>query len=122
MLFVLQEHFPAPRYIHSYAENDLDALLDMENKRLYPHEEIAAMQPLYDVCNAIAPNRYELENDIVEVEVLPPVTCGGLNLVRRITKTAKRAGGCIRFLDFDLGFEYMEKILDIIPAELEFWV
>ena len=91
----------------------------MENKRLYPHDEIAAMQPLYDVCNAIAPNRYELENDIVDLEVLPPVTCGGLNVVRRTTKTAKRAGGCIYFLDFDLCFEYMEKMLDIIPAELD---
>ena len=70
-------------------------------------------------CNAIAPNRYELENDIVDLEVLPPVTCGGLNLVRRTTKTAKSAGGCIHFLDFDLGFEYIEKMLDIIPAKLD---
>ena len=58
-------HFPAPRYIYSYAENNLNALLELENKHLYPHDEIAAMQPLSDVCNAIAPNRYELKNDIV---------------------------------------------------------
>ena len=101
-------HFPVPKYINSCVEGDLDALLDMEAKRLYPHDDIAAMQPLYTACYAIAPNRYEFENDIVDLEVLPPVMCGGLNVVHRTTKTAKKAGCCIHFLDFDLGFEYME--------------
>ena len=84
---------------------------------MYSHEEIHPFQYLYSYCGGIAPNRYETENDILELEVLPPTVCEGHNEVKRSTKTAKRAEGCIHYLYFDLGFEYMEQMLNVVPVE-----
>ena len=57
----------------------------------------------------LLPQTNETENDILELELLPPTVCSGTNKVRRSTKTVKRAGECVHYLYVDLGFEYMEQ-------------
>ena len=57
------------------------------------------------MCNAIAPNRYELETVIVDLKVLLPVVCGGPDLVRCSTKQLKEKDVAFTFWNFDLGFE-----------------
>ena len=88
----LSRHFPNSRYINSYAESNWMLVGDGDHIVMLYSQQIAAMQPLYDVCNAVAPNRYELKNHIVEVGMLPPVSCGGPNLVCHTLKAAKIAG------------------------------
>ena len=85
----LSRHFPNSMYINSYAENNWMLVGDGDHIVMLHSQQIAAMQPLYDVCNVVAPNRYELKNHIVEVGVLPSVSCGGLNFVRHTSKLLK---------------------------------
>ena len=42
--------------------------MEITAKVLNPYEKVLVKQPLYNAFNAIAPNRYELENDIIDVE------------------------------------------------------
>ena len=43
----------------------------------------------------------------MHLEVLHHVACNGSSDVIHSTKTAKRYGGCVHYLDFDVGFEYI---------------
>ena len=54
----------------------------------------------------------------MNLEVLPPVTCDGSDVIHS-TKRAKRSGGCVHFTDFDLGFKNREKMLNTVPVELD---
>ena len=77
---------------------------------VYAHDEITGMQSLYNVRNAFVPNRYELENNILNSKCFLPFHGVVQMKVIVLQKQLKELG--VAFVFCSLRF-YTEKMLNI---------